>query len=130
MSANQMTGQSSAAVTAQQKSQISTPSQKPTVSSKSPTPNVTAQNSTHIAKLSPPLGQFLVNSLLQVCGFIVAVASGIFAVKSVNVSIDGNDVAVSVNNNAQAANDANRIALVDLCVSLGGSTLRPNQVSR
>ena len=89
-----------------------------------------------IATLSPPVGQFVISTLLNVAGFAAAIAFGVFAVRSVslaNKSIDvahqgntyaskANDLASSANEIAATANDqsviANQVALIGLCLSI------------
>lgn len=64
-------------------------------------------SSSHVTRLSPPVGQFVINTLLQIAGFVAAIAFGIYAVQSVKVGKDAN----------QWADIANQLALLDLCMS-------------
>lgn len=57
------------------------------------------------ATLTPPLGQFVVNLLLQLAGIVAAIAFGIFAVESLNVAKQANI----------EAKVANQVAMVALC---------------
>ena len=88
-----------------------------------PVPNVQVQNraALHSARLSPPIGQFFVNLLVQCAGFAAAIAFGIYAVKSVQVGSNANEVALAANKIAEEANriarDANQLAVIDLCLS-------------
>lgn len=80
----------------------------------------------HVTRLSPPVGQFVINTLLQIAGFIAAIAFGIYAVQSVTVGKDAN----------QYSNIANQLALLGLClqtnnqVSSGQAMLVSTSVSR
>lgn len=67
-----------------------------------------------IATLSPPVGQFIINTILQMAGFAAAIAFGVFAVRSVNVGHDANRFA------AQALDEAviaNKLAMLALCLA-------------
>lgn len=88
-----------------------------------------------IATLSPPVGQFVISTLLNVAGFAAAIAFGVFAVRSVSLAIASNDAAHQGNTYASKANDlassanviastandqsviANQVALIGLCLS-------------
>jgi hypothetical protein len=66
------------------------------------------------ATLSPPLGQFVINSSLQAAALLAAVAFGVFAIRSVRMAQTANLYA------AQALNQsiiANGLALVSICLS-------------
>lgn len=67
-----------------------------------------------VAKLSPPIGQFIINTVLQISAFIAAIAFGIFAVKSVTVANDANHYAAIA---VQQAVTANQLALLAVCLS-------------
>ncbi|KAI9760410.1 MAG: hypothetical protein M4579_001706 [Chaenotheca gracillima] len=71
-----------------------------------------------VATLSPPLGQFVINIMIQLAGFAAAIAFGIFAVRSVSLS----------NEAIQQANLSNQVALLSICVSSAG-TLADLQIS-
>lgn len=73
-----------------------------------------SSSSPTVTRLAPPVGQFVINTLLQFAGFVAAIAFGIYAVQSVTVSRDAN----------QAADVANPLALLGLCLQSG------NQVSQ
>jgi len=60
-----------------------------------------------VATFSPPLGQFFINALLQIAGFVAAIAFGIYAVKSVTVGNSANQYA---NQAVQQAVTANQFA--------------------
>ena len=93
------------------------------------------ENHRQIATLSPPVGQFVISTLLNVAGFAAAIAFGVFAVRSVSLAIvsydaarqgntyasKANDLASSANAIASTANDqsviANQVALIGLCLS-------------
>jgi len=83
-----------------------------------------------VATLSPPAGQFLINTLLQAAGFAAAIAFGVYAVKSVTVGNSANQYAnqavqqaVSANQYAeqavQQAVTANQLAILAVCLSNG-----------
>ncbi|KAL9621792.1 MAG: hypothetical protein Q9160_003765 [Pyrenula sp. 1 TL-2023] len=67
-----------------------------------------------VATLSPPVGQFIINTILQMAGFAAAIAFGVFAVKSVSVGHDANRFA------AQALDEAviaNKLAMLAVCLA-------------
>ena len=67
-----------------------------------------------VATLSPPVGQFVINLLLQIAAFAAAIAFGIYAVKSVTVGNDANQLAsVAV----KQAVTSNQLAMVAVCLS-------------
>ncbi|KAL9116296.1 MAG: hypothetical protein Q9187_007179 [Circinaria calcarea] len=88
-----------------------------------------------IATLSPPVGQFVISTILNVAGFAATIAFGVFAIRSVSLAIasnnaahegntyasKANDLASSANAIAAMANDqsviANQLALIGLCLS-------------
>ena len=73
--------------------------------------------------LSPPIGQFVTNTLLQAAAFAAAIAFGVFAIKSVNRADTANSYAAQA---LEEARIANQIAMIILCASqvrLLGKTL-------
>ena len=69
-----------------------------------------------VSTISPPIGQFIINMLLQVAAFAAAIAFGIFAVKSVRVGYLANPYA---NQAVELAATANQLAMLSLCLSSG-----------
>jgi hypothetical protein len=67
-----------------------------------------------VVTLSPPIGQFFINSLLQGAGFVAAIAFGIYAVKSVRVGNTANQYASEA---VLQAVTANQLALLAVCLS-------------
>ena len=65
--------------------------------------------------LSPPPGQFIISSILQLVALGIAVAFGIYAVKSVRVANEANTFAVQALTEAKLAN---QIAMLSICASL------------
>ena len=59
-----------------------------------------------IATLTPPLGQFIISTVLSVAGLVAAVAFGVFAILSVRLSQDANAQTFA----------QNQLALLGLCV--------------
>jgi hypothetical protein len=74
------------------------------------------QSTQRVATLSPPAGQFLINTLLQAAGFAAAIAFGIYAVRSVTVGNSANQYA---NQAVQLAVTANQLAILAVCLSNG-----------
>lgn len=74
------------------------------------------QSSQQVATLSPPAGQFLINTLLQAAGFAAAIAFGVYAVKSVTVGNSANQYADQA---LQLAVTANQLAILAVCLSNG-----------
>ena len=70
-----------------------------------------------VATLSPPLGQFVINVILQIAGFAAAISFGVFAVKSVTVAIQSENLA---NAALEQALLANQVALINLCATGNG----------
>ena len=64
--------------------------------------------------LSPPIGQFVINTLLQAAAFAAAIAFGVFAIKSVNKADTANYYAAQA---LEEARIANQIAMILLCAS-------------
>jgi hypothetical protein len=64
--------------------------------------------------LKPPIAQFIINLLLQLAAFAAAIAFGVYAVKSVDVAIKGNNYA---NQAIEIADIANKLSLLALCLS-------------
>lgn len=94
------------------------PTRPPAPPDKTPlvTPAVTQQQPVvHIAKLSPPVGQFVIQTLLQIAGFGLAVAFGIYAVKSVTVGTIANDYG---DKSVQQAIVSNQLAMLAICLSM------------
>lgn len=60
------------------------------------------------ATLTPPLGQFVINLLLQLAGIVAAIAFDIFAVQSLNVAKQANI----------EARIANQIAMLGICTQV------------
>jgi hypothetical protein len=69
-----------------------------------------------VATFSPPAGQFVINTLLQVAGFVAAIAFGIYAVKSVTVGNTANQYAGQA---VLQAATANQLAILAVCLSNG-----------
>ena len=67
-----------------------------------------------IAKLSPPLGQFVLNMILQIAALVAAIAFGVFAVKSVTVGNEANRYAIRA---LEEAVIANKISMLAFCFS-------------
>ena len=65
--------------------------------------------------LSPPPGQFVIASLLQLIALGIAIAFGIYAVKSVRIANEANEYASQA---LQAAQLANQIAMFSFCASM------------
>ena len=93
---------------------------------------------TEVARLSPPVGQFIISTILNILGFAAAIAFGVFAVRSVSLAIASNNAASRANDLASMANDqstaANQLALIALCstannVSFPSSTRRNDRFS-
>ena len=78
-----------------------------------------------IATLSPPIGQFVINTLLQIAAFAAAIAFGVYAVKSVTVGSDANNYAAKA---VEQAVTANQLAILAVCVSGGNvvSDVKPH----
>lgn len=75
------------------------------------------------ATLSPPLGQFFINMLLQIAAFAAAIAFGVFAVKSIDIARTANKYSASANNYAaralEEARVANQVAMLAVCSQSG-----------
>ncbi|KAL9637720.1 MAG: hypothetical protein Q9164_002023 [Protoblastenia rupestris] len=71
------------------------------------------------ATLTPPIGQFIINSTLQTAALAAAIAFGIFAVKSVNIAISANETAARQLDEARVAN---QVAFFVLCMSGNSDT--------
>ena len=67
------------------------------------------------AILSPPLGEFFINLLLQVAGIVAAIAFGVFAVESLRVAKDANTLATQA---IEEARVANQVAMLALCTQV------------
>lgn len=90
---------------------------------KSPISRTFPQQGQQIITLQPPIGQFLINTLLQISAFTAAIAFGVYAVKSVTVGSDANRYA---NQAVQETVTANQLALLAVCLATGSGS---NQVS-
>ena len=66
------------------------------------------------ATLSPPLGQFVINTILQTAAFVAAIAFGVFAIKSVHIANTANDYAAKA---LEEARIANQVAMLAICIS-------------
>jgi hypothetical protein len=75
-----------------------------------------SQSQQQVTTLSPPAGQFLINTLLQATGIAAAVAFGVYAVKSVTVGNSANQYADQA---VQQAVAANQFAILAVCLSNG-----------
>ncbi|KAK4938584.1 hypothetical protein LTR10_021015 [Elasticomyces elasticus] len=87
-------------------------------------PNISTTNqgppgTVQVTRLSPPIGQFIINTLLQILGFGTAIAFGVFAVKSVNV---GDTANVYSDQSMQQALIANQLTLLSVCLSNGNQS--------
>lgn len=75
------------------------------------------------ATLSPPLGQFFINMILQIAAFAAAIAFGVFAVKSIDIARTANEYSASANNYAaralEEARVANQVAMLAVCSQSG-----------
>lgn len=75
------------------------------------------------ATLSPPLGQFFINMILQIAAFAAAIAFGVFAVKSINIARTANEYSASANSYAaralEEARVANQVAMLAVCSQSG-----------
>ena len=77
--------------------------------------------SRQVLKTSPPWGQFVINTLLQIAGFGAATAFGIFAVRSVGVGDTGNQFA---HLSLLQAIAANRLTILTFCFANGSQVGR------
>lgn len=75
------------------------------------------------ATLTPPLGQFFINMILQIAAFAAAIAFGVFAVKSIDIARTANKYSASANSYAaqalEEAHVANQIAMLAVCSQSG-----------
>jgi hypothetical protein len=94
-------GEESAGHTAEVKNGSSERGQSPPAIARGLSPMMTAT-------LTPPLGQFVINLLLQLAGIVAAVAFGIFAVESLNVAKQANI----------EARTANQVAMLGICTQV------------
>jgi hypothetical protein len=78
-----------------------------------PTP-VPHQKLKHVAVLSPPIGQFIINIIIQALGLGAAIAFGVYAVKSVTAANDANKYASEA---ILQAVMANKLAILAVCTS-------------
>ncbi|MCJ1301654.1 hypothetical protein MMC08_004455 [Hypocenomyce scalaris] len=63
------------------------------------------------ATLSPPLGQFFLNTILQIAAFVAAIAFGVFAVKSVKIANAANAYAARALEEARVANQVAMLSI-------------------
>jgi hypothetical protein len=75
-----------------------------------------SQSLQRVATLSPPAGQFLINTLLQAAGIAAAIAFGVYAVRSVRVGNSANQYADQA---VRQAVTANQLAILAVCLSNG-----------
>ena len=68
------------------------------------------------ATLSPPLGQFFINMILQIAAFAAAIAFGVFAVKSIDIARTANSYAARA---LEEARVANQVAMLAVCSQSG-----------
>ena len=68
---------------------------------------------TEVTTLSPPIGQFIVNTILNVFGVAAAIAFGLFAVHSVQLASNANKLAAIANNQSEVNN---QMALINFCL--------------
>ena len=75
------------------------------------------------ATLTPPLGQFFINMILQIAAFAAAIAFGVFAVKSIDIARTANEYSASANSYAaralEEARVANQVAMLAVCSQSG-----------
>jgi hypothetical protein len=69
-----------------------------------------------VTTLSPPIGQFVINTILQIAAIGAAIAFGVYAVRSVTVGSDANSYAAKA---VEQAVTANQLAILALCLSSG-----------
>lgn len=100
------------------------PPKKSGLSSSSPTAEKEGEKLNYLlrkktATLSPPLGQFFINTILQFAAFAVAIAFGVFAVKSIDIARTANEYSASANSYAaralEEARVANQVAMLAVC---------------
>ncbi|ETI22983.1 hypothetical protein G647_04779 [Cladophialophora carrionii CBS 160.54] len=79
-----------------------------------------------VATVSPPVGQFVIHTLLQIAGFAVAIAFGVYAVRSVHAAVLANSFSREANSFSreaiQQALAANQLALLATCLQAGNQT--------
>ncbi|EXJ63152.1 hypothetical protein A1O7_03597 [Cladophialophora yegresii CBS 114405] len=79
-----------------------------------------------VATVRPPVGQFVIHTLLQIAGFAVAIAFGIYAVRSVHVAVAANSFSREANSFSREAIRqalaANQLALFGACLQAGNQT--------
>ena len=75
------------------------------------------------ATLTPPLGQFFINMILQIAAFVAAIAFGVFAVKSIDIARTANEYSARANGYAAEALEearlANQVAMLAVCSQSG-----------
>ena len=62
---------------------------------------------TEVATLSPPIGQFVISTILNIAGITAAVAFGVFAIRSVALAVEANT----------QSKISNQMALTSFCLS-------------
>lgn len=76
-----------------------------------------------IATLSPPLGQFFINTILQIAAFAAAIAFGVFAIISIDIARAANEYSARANSYAaralEEARVANQVAMLAVCSQSG-----------
>lgn len=107
--------------TAPPKDSGSSPSNPTTSEEEKEKSNRPLRNAT--ATLSPPLGQFFINIILQIAAFAAAIAFGVFAVKSIDIARTANDYSARANSLADQALEearvANQVAMLSICSQSG-----------
>ena len=73
----------------------------------SPTKDTNHEAVTEVATLSPPIGQFVISTILNVAGIAAAVAFGVFAVHSVTLVAEANT----------QSKISNQMALTSFCLT-------------
>lgn len=75
------------------------------------------------ATLTPPLGQFFINMVLQIAAFVAAIAFGVFAIKSIDIARTANKYSAMANSYAAQALEearlANQVAMLAVCSQSG-----------
>lgn len=75
------------------------------------------------ATLTPPLGQFFINMILQIAAFVAAIAFGVFAIKSIDIARTANEYSARANGYAAEALEearlANQVAMLAVCSQSG-----------
>ncbi|KIV89964.1 hypothetical protein PV10_07317 [Exophiala mesophila] len=77
------------------------------------------QPTVHVARVSPPVGQFVIQTLLQIAGFGVAIAFGVYAVQSVAVGNTANEYG---DKSVRQAVVSNQLAMMAICLAMNNQT--------